>query len=115
VEDDSGRPIPEVAPAAIQEGTHAARNILRAISGEPLEPFRYRPLGMMIAIGRNAGVAHVFGRRVRGFVAWAAWLIVHLIRLIGFRNRLFVLANWAWNYFLFERAVRLIVKGPKAR
>lgn len=110
LESEPGRPIPQVAPAAIQQGTHAAKNIVRAIAGEPLEPFCYRDPGTMVTIGRNTGVAHVFGRTVRGFLAWVAWLVVHLVKLIGFRNRLFVLANWAWNYIFFERAVRLIIK-----
>jgi len=115
LEDESGRPIPQVAPAAIQEGEHAARNILRAISGEPLLPFRYRDMGTMVTIGRSRGVAYVWGRSVRGFLAWVAWLVVHLVRLIGFRNRLFVLVNWAWNYLFFERAVRLIIRSRDER
>lgn len=109
-EDEDGRPIPQVAPAAIQQGTLAARNILRSLSGQPLLPFRYRDMGTMVTIGRGRGVAHVGGRAVRGFLAWFAWLVVHLVKLIGFRNRLFVLTNWAWNYILYERAVRLIIK-----
>lgn len=110
LEDGAGQPIPQVAPAAIQQGAHAARNILRAVAGEPQEPFRYKHLGTMVTIGRNKGVAQVWGRSVRGFLAWIAWLVVHLVRLIGFRNRLFVLANWAWNYLFYERAVRLVLK-----
>ena len=111
LENEAGRPIPQVAPAAIQQGTHAAQNILRAVSGLPLLPFSYRDAGTMVTIGRGRGVAHVFGRTVRGFWAWVAWLVVHLVKLIGFRNRLFVLTNWAWNYIFFERAVRLIIKS----
>jgi len=110
LEDPAGRPIPQVAPAAIQQGSHAARNILRAVRGEALLPFHYRDMGTMVVIGRNRGVAHLFGRTARGFLAWLAWLIVHLLRLIGFRNRLLVLTNWAWNYLFYERAVRLILK-----
>ena len=105
LENEAGRPIPQVAPAAIQQGTHAAHNILRAQSGQPLRPFATGTQGTMVTIGRGRGVAHVWGRTVRGFVAWLAWLVVHLVKLIGFRNRLFVLTNWAWNY-IFLRASR---------
>jgi len=69
----------------------------------------------MVTIGRNAAVAHLFGRSLTGFPAWVAWLSVHPFNLIGFRNRLFVLANWAWDYFLYERAVRLILHAPRPR
>ncbi len=107
--DEQGNPVPQVAPAAIQQGTLAARNIARAIRGEPPLRFVYNDPGTMVTIGRNRGVARIWGRTMRGFLAWVAWLIVHLIRLIGFRNRLFVLTNWAWNYIFYDRAVRLIL------
>lgn len=110
LEGEDGRPVPQVAPAAIQQGVHAAQNILRAVKNEPLTPFRYRDKGTMVTIGRGRGVARVGGRAFRGFVAWLAWLVVHLVKLIGFRNRLLVLTNWAWNYIFYERAVRLIIK-----
>lgn len=110
VEDEEGRPVPQVAPAAIQQGVHAAKNIVRAVKGLPLEPFRYRDKGTMVTIGRGRGVARVGRRAFRGFAAWVAWLVVHLVKLIGFRNRLLVLTNWAWNYVFYERAVRLIIK-----
>ena len=109
--DERGEPVPQVAPAAIQQGRAAARNVLRAIRGEPLEPFAFNDPGTLVTIGRNNGVARLWGRTVRGFWAWAAWLAVHLIKLIGFRNRLFVLTNWAWNYIFYDRAVRLIWDG----
>jgi NADH dehydrogenase len=70
---------------------------------------------MMATIGRNAAVAHLWGLAFTGFPAWLAWLVVHLIKLIGFRNRLFVLINWAWDYFLFERMVRLILPAASCR
>ena len=70
---------------------------------------------MMATIGRNAAVAHIGGLAFTGFVAWVGWLGVHLIKLIGFRNRLFVLMNWAWDYFLFERMVRLILPATSCR
>lgn len=108
-----GEPLPGVAPVALQQGTLAARNIVRQIEGEPLKAFRYRDPGMLAVIGRNAAVARLGGVNMRGFPAWVVWLVVHVAKLIGFRNRLLVLVNWAWNYLFFDRAVRLIL--PYAR
>lgn len=110
--EEGGRPLPMVAPVAMQQGPVAARNVLRQMAGQEPLPFRYRNQGAMVTIGRNAGVAWVGGRQVTGFFAWAAWLVIHLVRLIGFRNRLVVLLNWAWDYFFFERASRLILPRP---
>lgn len=107
--------LPMVAPVAIQQGTLAARNILRALKGRPPLPFRYRDPGTLVTIGRNAAVAHVFGRAFTGFAAWLLWLGVYLIRLIGMRNRLVVLSGWAWDYLFYERAVRLILPSPPVR
>ncbi len=104
----TGKPLPGLAPVAIQQGRHAARNILRAMPGEPGEPFRYVDKGNLATIGRAAAVA-VFGRlKLSGFVAWLTWLFVHIFFLIGFRNRLAVLFEWAWAYFTYQRAARLI-------
>lgn len=111
--EEEGHPLPGVAPVALQQGTLAARNILRTLQGEALRSFRYRDPGMLAVIGRNAAVARVGGRNFRGFPAWVVWLVVHVAKLIGFRNRLLVLVNWAWNYLFFDRAVRLIL--PYAR
>lgn len=106
-EEDS-KALPMVAPVATQQGKHAVRNILAQISSKPLKPFQYTDLGMMATIGRNAAVAVTLGMQFRGFLAWVVWLVIHLIGLIGFRNRLIVLINWAWDYFFYDRAVRLI-------
>lgn len=104
-----GRPVPGVAPAAQQAGAHAAHNLLRALRGEPQRPFRYRDRGSMATIGRRRAIAD-FGRvRLWGLPAWWAWLLVHLVFLIGFRNRLVVLVDWAWSYWTFARTARLIV------
>jgi len=101
-------PVPGVAPAAIQEGIHAARSIERAVAGKPRQPFRYRDKGSLATIGRAAGVAD-FGRfHLSGFLAWAAWLGVHIFFLIGFRNRVLVLLQWAWAYVTYQRGARLI-------
>lgn len=110
--EQDGQMLPGVAQVAMQQGTHAAANITRLIHQAPPQPFRYRDKGAMATIGRNAAVAQVGGRRYTGFVAWLIWLAVHIFFLIGFRNRLGVLINWAWNYVFFERAVRLIL--PRA-
>jgi NADH dehydrogenase len=105
-----GEPLPMVAPVAIQMAETATRNIVRALRGQSPEPFRYRDPGSLATIGRNAAVAHIWGLQLRGFPAWVMWLVVHIIQLIGFRNKLFVLLNWAWDYFFYERAVRLITR-----
>jgi NADH dehydrogenase len=104
---------PMLAPVAIQQGKLAAENILRLIAGRPLKDFHYRDLGTMATIGRRAAVAQIGPLRFTGAVAWLMWLTVHLFWLIGFRNRLLVLTNWAWNYFFYERGVRLITGSPK--
>ena len=106
----NGVPLPMVAPVAIQMAETVARNIVRTLRGAPLREFRYRDQGTLATIGRNAAVAHVFGLQLSGFPAWVMWLVVHIIQLIGFRNKLFVLLNWAWDYFFYERAARLITR-----
>ena len=108
--EQDGEPLPMVAPVAIQMGQFVARNIKRQVRGQALEPFRYRDQGTLATIGRNAAVANVYGVKATGFVAWVMWLGIHIIQLIGFRNKLFVLINWAWDYFFYERAARLITR-----
>jgi NADH dehydrogenase len=103
-----GRAVPGVAPAAIQEGPHAARNILRAVAGKPYLPFRYRDRGSLATIGRAAAVAELGRLRLTGLPAWLAWLFVHIYFLIGFRNRLLVMLQWAWLYLKYEGGARLI-------
>jgi NADH dehydrogenase len=105
-----GPSLPMMAPVAIQMGETAAANIRRAVAGEPPMRFQYRDPGTLATIGRNAAVARIHGVSFTGFPAWVVWLVVHLIQLIGFRNRLFVLTNWAWDYFFYDRAVRLITR-----
>ena len=107
-----GRPLPGVAQVAIQMGRHAARNILRAIEKQPMRPFTYRNLGDMATIGRASAIADFGTFRLTGFLAWLAWLFVHIMNLIGFRNRVVVLVQWAWAYFSYQRAIRLITGGP---
>ena len=106
--DEQGRPLPGVAQVAIQMGQHAVRNILRSIEGQPLRAFRYKDLGNMATIGRNSAIADFGSFTLTGYIAWLAWLFVHLLNLIGFRNRVVVLVQWAWAYFSYQRAIRLI-------
>ena len=103
-----GKPLPGVAQVAIQMGRHAAHNIQRGISGQPYTAFKYRDLGNMATIGRASAVADFGWLRLRGWIGWMAWLFVHILNLIGFRNRLVVLVQWAWAYFTYQRSVRLI-------
>lgn len=112
---EDGQPLPMLAPVAMQQGGHAAANIRRQIASQEPEPFRYFDKGTMATIGRSAAVAHLAGVSFTGFVAWIIWLVVHLFQLIGFRNRLVVLINWAWSYLFFERAVRLILPAGRAQ
>ena len=109
--------IPMLAPPAMQEGRWVARQIRRAVAGLPLERFRYRDHGMMATIGRNAAVAQVGRFSLKGLLGWFAWLFLHLMSLIGFRNRVVVLLGWAWDYFRYDRPVRFIARarGPKGR
>ncbi len=108
LEDANGQPLPMLAPVAMQQAACAAANIRALIHGETPQPFAYRDPGSMATIGRNRAVAQIGPLKLRGFLAWAAWLFVHLVQIIGFRNRLVVLLNWAWDYIFYDRAVRLI-------
>ena len=110
LEDEHGQPLPMLSTVAIQQGKTTADNILRAVKGGTQEPFRYRDPGLLATIGRNAAVARIWGLSFSGFVAWLIWVGLHIYRLIGFRNRLLVLINWAWDYFFYENQVRLITK-----
>ena len=103
-----GKPLPGVAQVAKQEGAHAASNVLRAIRGEPLEPFRYVNFGNVATIGRGVAVVDIGPVRASGWLAWLFWLFLHIFWLIGFRNRIAVLGEWAWSYVTFQRRVRLI-------
>ena len=111
--DEHGNPLPGVAQAAIQMGTHAARNIMRSIAGQPLRPFHYRDYGNLATIGRAKAVADFHWLRLEGLIGWLAWVFIHLVKLIGFRNRILVLIQWAWAYVSYQRSVRLITGGPR--
>ena len=110
-----GQLVPGVAPAAIQAGQHAARMILRDLVGDPRQLFVYNDKGSMATIGKSRAVAQIGRVALTGRLAWFFWLIVHVYSLIGFRNRLAVLFNWAWNYLFSRREARLITdKGMEA-
>ena len=111
----NGRPYPGVAQVAMQMGAHAADNILGAIKGEPLRPFRYRNLGDMATIGRASAIGDLPVAQLKGFIGWLAWLFVHIFKLIGFRNRILVMVQWAWAYFSYQRSVRLITGDDASR
>lgn len=102
---------PMVAPVAVQQGTLLAKNLKKIISGNnKLEPFKYRDKGSMATVGRNKAVVDLSFWKFGGFLAWLIWMFLHLMLLVGFRNRLVVFIDWMWNYFSYERALRLIVR-----
>ncbi len=109
VPDDDGRALPQVAQPAIQAGRHVARQVRRRLAGEPTEPFRYVDKGSMATIGRRDAVTELpNGWRLSGTVGWLAWLGLHLLYLMGFRNRVAVFFSWCWNYLTYDRASRLL-------
>jgi NADH:ubiquinone reductase (H+-translocating) len=127
--EQDGKPLPGVSPVAMQMGRRVAGNIRNDLAGKPYEEFRYFDKGNMATIGRKAAIAEIGKLHLSGFMAWMAWLVVHIFFLIGFRNRFAVLFNWAWSYFTYQRGARLITgrrlsllspteiveSGPRAR
>jgi NADH dehydrogenase len=107
----TGEPLPGVSPVAMQQGRHAAHNILAMIKGRKPQRFRYWDKGNIATIGRNKAVADLKFAHLSGLPAWLAWLFVHIIFLVGFRNRLLVLFQWAWAYFTFDKGARLITRN----
>jgi len=103
-----GRPLPGVAQVAMQQGKHAAQNVRRLLSHQPLLPFRYKDYGSMAVIGRGSAVADIGPVKASGFFAWLIWVFLHIFWLIGFRNRFAVMGEWAWAYLTLQRRVRLI-------
>lgn len=113
---DRDQPLPQVAQPAIQGGRHVARQIGHRLAGRATEPFRYVDKGSMATIGRHRAVVDFpNGWRLTGFVGWVAWLGLHIVYLMGFRNRANVLVNWAWNYVTYDRAARLLTDDPDRR
>jgi NADH dehydrogenase len=107
----TGEPLPGISPVAMQQGRHAARSVLAMIKGRKPQRFRYWDKGTMATIGRNKAVADLKFVHLSGFPAWLAWLFVHIIFLVGFRNRLLVLIQWAWAYLTFDKGARLITRN----
>jgi NADH dehydrogenase len=110
LENGNGQPLPMLSTVAIQQGNLAAENIQRAIKGLVQKAFAYQDPGLLATIGRNAAVARIWGLSFSGFIAWMIWVALHIYRIIGFRNRLVVLINWAWDYFFYDNQVRLITR-----
>jgi NADH dehydrogenase len=108
LKDKNGNPLPGLAPVAMQQGKATAENIARELQGNPRENFHYLDKGSLATIGRAAAVAQFGKVHISGFLAWLSWLFVHIFFLIGFRNRIIVLIQWAWAYFTYERGARLI-------
>lgn len=115
LEAPDGTAYPQLATVAMQQGRHVARNLQRKLRGEALQPFRYVDKGTMATIGRNSAVAKIWGIPLSGPLAWLTWLAIHLWYLIGFRNRLLVLVNWAYNYFTYDRGARALVTAVSPR
>lgn len=115
--DAQGAPLPGLAPVAMQQGRYVAGHIRDALAGHGLarRPFRYVDKGSMATIGRSAAIAQVGRLELRGFAAWVAWLLIHILFLIDFRNRIVVLFNWIWNYATYTRGARLITHLPPPR
>lgn len=107
--EENGKPLPGLAPVAIQQGKHAAKNILRKLHNQEYLPFKYHDKGSMATIGRKKAVLQFDNIQFGGFVAWAAWLFIHIYYLIGFKNRFIVFFQWAWSYITLKRGARLIV------
>jgi NADH dehydrogenase len=105
--------VPGIAPAAKQMGRQAALNIKNSLGGKTIKPFRYQDVGMLATIGRNAAVAVLGKLHLSGYLAWLLWLLAHIYFLIGFRNRIVVMIDWAWAYWTFERNARIVIQGKK--
>jgi len=108
LENGNGQPLPMLSTVAIQQGESVVKNIQRAMKGLEQKPFQYKDPGLLATIGRNAAVARIWGLSFSGLMAWLIWVGLHIYRIIGFRNRLVVLINWAWDYFFYDNQVRLI-------
>ena len=106
---ETGKPLPGTAPVAMQQGRYIARTILRDLKGEKREPFHFVDKGQMATIGRSRAILEIGRLRLAGWIAWVLWLIIHIYYLTGFKNRLLVVAQWAWSYVTFGRGARLIV------
>lgn len=116
-QEDFPRGHPMVAPVAIQQGELLAKNIMNKLNGTPLKTFKYFDKGSMATVGRNKAVVDFPGEKIKlgGFIAFSAWMVVHLMSLVGFRNKLIVLTGWLYNYMNYDRVLRLIIRPSKTR
>lgn len=105
----NGKPLPMIAPVAMQQGRYVGKHLLQKLKGKTPKPFRYRDKGGMVAIGRNKAIAQIAGLHVKGYIAWILWIFIHILYLIGFKNKIFVMINWVYSYIFFEKSVRLIL------
>jgi NADH dehydrogenase len=110
VTEETPRGYPMVAPVAMQQGELLAKNIINIIENKPLKSFKYNDKGSMATIGRNRAVVDLPFYKFQGFFAWFVWMFVHILSLIGFRNKAAVFINWVYNYFTYNRALRLIIR-----
>jgi NADH dehydrogenase len=108
--DEKGQPLPMISTVAMQQGVFTAKSIRNLINGKPLGQFHYKDPGLLATVGRNAAVARIWGISFSGYIAWVIWVFLHIYRIIGFRNRIIVLFNWAWDYVFYDNQVRLITK-----
>ena len=101
---------PQVVQPSIQQASLLAKNLRHMIKGKPLRPFKYMNKGSMATIGRNDAVEEISGIRFSGFFAWLLWLLVHLMSIVGVKNRLFIFINWMWSYVTYDQSLRLLIK-----
>ncbi|MCM8526774.1 MAG: FAD-dependent oxidoreductase, partial [Lentisphaeraceae bacterium] len=106
---EEGKPLPGLAPVAMQQGRYFAELVINREKGKETPPFKYFDKGKMATIGRSKAIAQTGKLKLNGFIAWLAWLFIHILYLTGFKNRLFVVIQWGWSYFSFRRGSRLIV------
>lgn len=104
-----GKPLPMIAPVAMQQGKYVGKYLKEITKGKIPKPFRYLDKGGMVAIGRNTAITQIAGLKLKGYIAWIIWIFIHILYLIGFKNKIFVMINWVWSYIFFEKSVRLIL------
>lgn len=113
--DKTPKGLPMLAPVAMQQGQLLAKNIVALLAGKDMRAFKYFDKGTMATVGRNRAVVESMGIKTQGFMAWFMWMAVHLMTLVGFRNKLVTLVNWTWSYFNYDRGIRLIIRPYSMR
>ena len=115
VSKDTPRGHPQVAPVAMQQATLLAKNLECLLTAQPLTSFVYNDQGSMATVGRNLAVAEMGKLKLRGFIAWATWMFIHLMSVIGVKNRLFIFINWMWQYITYDQSLRLIIRPTEKK